>query len=262
MDESRNETAMLIYKIFRSDEWAVLQSNGATEGAPIDVADGFVHFSTADQVVETAAKHFSGGDGLWLLGLDSDALGDDLKWEPSRGGALFPHLYRPLKLSDVLWARPLPLFGTHHVFGEPVDGFVDPGRAQFDAFKALDRDHPIDMLNLVRVRETAAYPKGHACADQGLTGAAAYALYGRDSGPVFADLGGQIIWRGSFQSTLIGPEHEAWDHVFVARYPTAHAFLAMVTDARYQQAVIHRQAAVQTSRLIRCRGVDAGEGFA
>ena len=106
---------MLIYKIFRADEWAALQAQGETLGAPVDIADGYVHFSTAAQARETAAKHFAGEDDLTLLALDADALGEALKWEPSRGGALFPHLYRPLRLSDVLWDVPLPLVdGTHH----------------------------------------------------------------------------------------------------------------------------------------------------
>ena len=106
---------MLIYKIFRADEWADLRASGETAGAPVDVADGFVHFSTAEQVAETAAKHFAGEEGLFLLGLETETLGAALKWEPSRGGALFPHLYRTLKLDDVAWAQPLPLEnGTHH----------------------------------------------------------------------------------------------------------------------------------------------------
>jgi uncharacterized protein (DUF952 family) len=109
---------MLIYKIFRADEWAELQSQSVTKGAPIDIADGYVHFSTAEQARETAAKHFAGEDGLILLALDSDALGDDLKWEPSRGGALFPHLYRELCLSDVLWDKPLPIVDGIHQFPE------------------------------------------------------------------------------------------------------------------------------------------------
>jgi len=111
---------MLIYKIFRGPEWAQLQAEGETDGAPVDVADGYVHFSTAAQAAETAAKHFAGEEGLWLLALESDALGDDLKWEPSRGGALFPHLYRRLRMTDVLWARPLPLEGGMHVFPEDM----------------------------------------------------------------------------------------------------------------------------------------------
>ena len=105
---------MTIYKILRPAEWAALQSAGVTPGAPVDVADGFVHFSTAAQVAETAGKHFAGEDGLMLLAVEDAALGDALRWEPSRGGALFPHLYRELRLSDVVWARPMPLDGGSH----------------------------------------------------------------------------------------------------------------------------------------------------
>jgi uncharacterized protein (DUF952 family) len=107
---------MLIYKIFRGPEWAVLRETGETPGAPVDIADGFVHFSTAAQAAETAAKHFAGEDGLMLLAVEADTLGDALKWEPSRGGALFPHLYRALRLDDVAWAQPLPLVNGAHVF--------------------------------------------------------------------------------------------------------------------------------------------------
>lgn len=104
---------MLIYKIFRAPEWAELQANGETAGAPIDVTDGYVHFSTADTVAETAAKYFAGEDGLVLLALEADTL-DPLKWEPARAGVLFPHLYRPLRMADVVWHKPLPLVdGTH-----------------------------------------------------------------------------------------------------------------------------------------------------
>ena len=111
---------MLIYKIFRADEWATLQADGETRGAPVDLADGFVHFSTAKQAAETAAKHFARAEGLMLLALDADGLGDALKWEVSRGGALFPHLYRVLRLSDVLWAKPLPLVDGTHQFPEEM----------------------------------------------------------------------------------------------------------------------------------------------
>ncbi|PSL22106.1 DUF952 domain-containing protein [Shimia abyssi] len=107
---------MLIFKILRAEEWADLRANGRSDGAPVDVADGFVHFSTAEQAAETAAKHFAGVDGLFLLGLESEPMGDDLKWEPSRGGALFPHLYRELRIEDVTWAQPLPLTDGVHQF--------------------------------------------------------------------------------------------------------------------------------------------------
>lgn len=109
---------MLIYKIFRGPEWADLKANGTTSGAPIDVIDGYVHFSTAEQAAETAAKHFAGEEGLVLLALESEALAPDLKWEPSRGGQLFPHLYRELRLSDILWDAPLPLMNGTHQFPE------------------------------------------------------------------------------------------------------------------------------------------------
>lgn len=111
---------MLIYKIFRAEEWAALQAHGETRGAPVDLADGFVHFSTAEQAAETAAKHFTGADGLVLLAIDADGLDDALKWDVSRGGALFPHLYRVLRLSDVLWAKPLPLVDGAHRFPQDM----------------------------------------------------------------------------------------------------------------------------------------------
>ncbi len=142
-----------------------------------------------------------------------------------------------------------------------MTAFVDPERTQFEAFKALDRDHPIEMLNLVKFRDMAEYPTGHELADAGLTGAQAYRNYGAETAPIIARLGASILWRGAFQTTLIGPQDEDWDEVFIARYPTAHAFLEMVTDPDYQAAVIHRQAAVATSRLIRCAPAKGGETF-
>lgn len=139
---------------------------------------------------------------------------------------------------------------------------IDPDRAQFELFKSLPRDHPIEMLNLVRVRDHAAYPADHPLSGKLISGRQAYESYGRDSAPVLKRVGGSILWRGSFQSTLIGPMDEAWDFTFIARYPDAHAFLAMVKDPEYQRAVIHRQAAVLTSRLIRCAPSDTKDQFA
>lgn len=131
------------------------------------------------------------------------------------------------------------------------DKHVDPERAQFDAFKALPRDTKIHMLNLVRFKDEATYPDDHPLAGKGLSGAEAYANYGMDSGPVFQRVGGSIVWRGSMEAMLIGPEGEKWDAMFVAEYPNSGAFMEMVTDPVYRQAVVHRQAAVETSRLIR-----------
>lgn len=109
---------MLIYKIFRRPEWDALCTAGQTSGAPIDIADGYIHFSTAAQVMETAAKHFATESDLVLVALEAEALGADLRWEPSRGGALFPHLYRPLRMTDVVWDKSLPLGRTGHIFPE------------------------------------------------------------------------------------------------------------------------------------------------
>jgi uncharacterized protein (DUF952 family) len=113
---------MLIFKIFRTDEWQNLRTQGQTTGAPIDVADGYIHFSTATQAAETAAKHFAGQDGLFLIAAETDALGHELEWEVSRGDALFPHLYREMTLGDVVWAQPLPLEDGVHQFPAGLEG--------------------------------------------------------------------------------------------------------------------------------------------
>lgn len=139
--------------------------------------------------------------------------------------------------------------------------YVDPDRAQFEAFKNLPRDTPLNMLNLVRFNDLANYPGDHELARDGLTGAQAYALYGEHSGPVLDKVGGSILWRGTFETVLIGPSDETWDATFIAQYPDAHAFLAMISDPDYQKAVVHRQAAVRTSRLIRYQNAGAGDVF-
>jgi uncharacterized protein (DUF952 family) len=95
-----------VLKILRLHEWQRLLRDHEIEGAPVDVRDGFVHLSTPEQVSETVAKHFSGAGELWLLTLDAEALGPALRWDVSRGGALFPHLYDALRLRDVCLARP------------------------------------------------------------------------------------------------------------------------------------------------------------
>jgi len=111
---------MLVFKIFRRPEWDQLRNQGETLGAPVDLTDGYIHLSTAAQVTETAARHFAGESDLVLVALDTDALGADLRWEPSRGGQLFPHLYRPLRSGDVVWDKSLPLGATGHIFPEGV----------------------------------------------------------------------------------------------------------------------------------------------
>ena len=98
----------LIFKICPRALWNAAERDGIFRGAPVDRADGFIHFSTPEQVRETAAKHFAGQTDLMLVAVDGEALGAALKWETSRGGALFPHLYADLPLEAVRWARPLP----------------------------------------------------------------------------------------------------------------------------------------------------------
>lgn len=111
----------LIYKICSRELWDAAKRRGIFEGAPVDLADGFIHFSTPAQVRETAAKHFAGQDDLVLVAVDDEALGPALIYEPSRGGALFPHLYEPLLLDAVASVEPLRLGADgRHVFPEDV----------------------------------------------------------------------------------------------------------------------------------------------
>jgi uncharacterized protein (DUF952 family) len=111
-----------IFKLCRASEWAEAERSGTFLGSPVDLRDGYIHFSTAEQVVDTAARHFAGVDGLMLLAVDADTLGSTLRWEPSRGCALFPHLYGPLPVASVLWMRALPLDASgRHVFPDLAD---------------------------------------------------------------------------------------------------------------------------------------------
>jgi uncharacterized protein (DUF952 family) len=102
-------TIPLVFKICSSELWRQAESKGVFEGAPVDRQDGFIHFSTAAQAPETALKHFSGAGDLVLVAIEAEALGEDLRFEVSRGGEFFPHLYGPLPLSAVRWVKPLPL---------------------------------------------------------------------------------------------------------------------------------------------------------
>ena len=107
-----------IYHTCRKDEWSRAEAAGSYEGSSQDRADGFIHFSAAAQVRESVAKHRAGQDGLILVAVQASRLGEVLKWEPSRGGQLFPHLYGALPVDTVLWVRDLPLDPVtgHHVF--------------------------------------------------------------------------------------------------------------------------------------------------
>jgi len=138
-----------------------------------------------------------------------------------------------------------------------MSAHVNPDRARFEAFRALSRPGPIHMLNLIRLREQAAYEDG-----RDLSGAEAYRLYGQKSGPIFRALGGRIVWSGRPELMLIGPESgEDWDIAFIAEYPSVDAFTQMIRDPAYQAVTHHRTAAVADSRLIRLAPLPAGSGF-
>jgi uncharacterized protein (DUF952 family) len=114
-DAVLSDTPPVIYKIVPQTLWRQAEQEGVFEGAFIDLQDGYIHFSTGKQAVETAARHFAGQADLLLIAVETAALGDALVFEPSRGGDLFPHLYAALPLSAVLWEKPLPLTpdGSH-----------------------------------------------------------------------------------------------------------------------------------------------------
>ena len=137
-----------------------------------------------------------------------------------------------------------------------MSGFIDPTKDDFARFRSLDQTGVIHMLNLVRVHQQATYPD-----QRHVSGADAYRAYGEASAPVFQKVGGRIVWRGRFEMLLIGPDRERWDFCFIAEYPSVAAFVAMIRDPVYREAVKHRQAAVADSRLIRLEPVGVGSDF-
>ncbi|MFN9632541.1 MAG: DUF1330 domain-containing protein [Erythrobacteraceae bacterium] len=139
--------------------------------------------------------------------------------------------------------------------------YIDPSPANFQAFKELPRDTPINMLNLLLYRDLAEYPEGHEHAGKGWSGQRAYEEYGKTSGPIFQRVGGSILWRGRVETMVTGPEGERWHDGFVAQYPNAGAFFEMIKDPAYQLAVVNRTAALVDSRLVRFAPGEAGEGF-
>ena len=135
--------------------------------------------------------------------------------------------------------------------------YLDPTKEIFAKFREMDRPGPIHMLNLVKLRDKAAYPDGRAA-----TGADAYRSYARESGPVFRRLGGRQVWIGKPELMLIGPQDcEQWDIAFIAEYPSVQAFVEMLRDPVYREAVKHRQAGVADSRLLRLQPAEPGKEF-
>ncbi|MEP3051605.1 MAG: DUF1330 domain-containing protein [Erythrobacter sp.] len=141
--------------------------------------------------------------------------------------------------------------------------YIDPSRENFDAFKSLPRDEPIHMLNLLLFRDNAEYPEGHEHHAKGWSGRRAYEEYGATSGPIFREVGGEIIWRGAFQTMVTGPtpDDKLWHDGFVARYPNSGAFFEMIKNPDYQIAVQNRTAALIDSRLMRFAPGEVGGGF-
>ncbi len=135
--------------------------------------------------------------------------------------------------------------------------FTSFSKETWQAFKGADRAGPIHMLNLVRLREEAEYADGHEA-----TGAEAYQRYSDISAPVLQKFGGSIVWRGAFELTMIGPPDETWDICFIAEYPGVGAFAEMMKDATYREAMLHRQAGVLDSRLVRFGAQHVGASFA
>lgn len=138
---------------------------------------------------------------------------------------------------------------------------IDPTREIMETFRDLPSDRPIAMINLLRFRDRADYPADHAEHGKGLSGAEAYRRYGSAAAAPFQRAGGRQVWLGRPELTVIGPATEQWDLAFIAAYPTGEAFTAMLRDPEYREAVVHRQAAVQDSRLIRCDPRGPGAGF-
>ena len=140
--------------------------------------------------------------------------------------------------------------------------YIDPDREAWEVFKGLPRDQPIQMLNLVKVRAKADYPADHPDHGKDLSGLDAYRAYGRTTAHIFARVGGRQVWAGKPQVMVTGPGAEAWDIAFIAEYPSADAFIAMVRDPEYRELVKHRTAGVADSRLLRLAPIrDPGEGF-
>jgi uncharacterized protein (DUF952 family) len=121
MSAQSGATPLIAYKVLTAEQMADLQGRGTFAGSPIDVKDGFIHLSTADQLDETVIKHFAKQDNLHLAAIDLEALKDAVKWEPSRGGALFPHIYAELPLAAVIAYGPLER-DAHGKVSLPVTG--------------------------------------------------------------------------------------------------------------------------------------------
>ena len=135
--------------------------------------------------------------------------------------------------------------------------YLGPSEANFALFSALPSDEPIHMVNFLKYRDQAEYPAGHEHADKGWTGRQAYEQYGQAIAVPFTKVGAKVIWRGGFQATTIGPAGETWDDFLIVQYPSAQAFMAMISDPEYQAGAVNRTAALADSRLYRTKPGEA-----
>lgn len=140
--------------------------------------------------------------------------------------------------------------------------FVNATPEAFSHFKSLPRGTAIHMLNLVRYKEWAEYPKGHPQSGSSWSGRRAYEEYGRLSEPILRSIGGEIVWRGAFEAMVIGDPEQVWDDAFIAHYPDVHALLRLLKDPEFGPAFVHRDAGVLDYRLMRFAPGKLGGGFA
>ena len=136
--------------------------------------------------------------------------------------------------------------------------YVMPSKEAWEKIMAEDREGPIHMLNLIRYRDKAEYSDGR---ESDLTGEEAYGEYGRQTGPLVKKVGGNIVWRGNPEQTVVGAPEEAWDLAFIVEYPNLQAFMSMMRDPEYREIVKHREAAVLDSRLIRLAPLPVGSNW-
>ena len=129
--------------------------------------------------------------------------------------------------------------------------YVNSDKKAYTAMQDLPKDEPLDMLNMIRYKDKADYEEGSEFAEKGWSGAQAYAEYSRYASPIANRVGGKVVYLGAPQLTVIGPEHEQWDAIFIVSYPNLNAFLALIGDPEYQQHAFHRSAGVADSRLVR-----------
>lgn len=170
---------------------------------------------------------------------------------------LSKQLVATISISSIALLSAVPAASEHHApqsakghHASPAT-YVNSDPKAYAAMQKLPKDQPLHMLNMIRFADKATYEAGSEFAARGWTGAQAYAEYSRHSGPIANKVGGTVVYLGMPQLTLIGPEHEKWDAIFIVSYPNLASFLALVGDREYKKHAFHRSAAVADSRLVR-----------